>query len=93
MSNVLAQQAPTGEYNMAAMVGYSQSTLIGTETFGANLMVYDNLQQYMLNLSYTKVNINDEGRANRVYSLGLGGTKMFTTYMAVSYTHLRAHET
>ena len=81
MSNVLAQQAPTGEYNMAAMVGYSQSTLLGTETFGANLMVYDNLEQYLLNLSYTKVHINDEGRANRVYSLGLGGSKMFTTYM------------
>ena len=81
MSNVLAQQAPTGEYNMAAMVGYSQSTLLGTETFGANAMVYDNMEQFMLNLSYTKVNINDEGRADRVYSLGLGGSKMFTTYM------------
>ena len=57
MSNVLAQQAPTGEYNMAAMIGYSQSTLLGTETFGANAMVYDNMEQFMLNLSYTKVNI------------------------------------
>ena len=81
MSNVLAQQAPTGEYNMAAMVGYSQSTLLGTETFGANAMIYDNMEQFLLNLSYTKVNINDEGRANRVYSLGLGASKMFTTYM------------
>jgi len=45
-------------------------------------MVYDNLQQYMLNLNYSKVHINDEGRVNRVYSAALGGMKMFSTYMA-----------
>ena len=44
-------------------------------------MVYSNLQQYMLNLNYSKVHINDEGRVNRVYSASIGGMKMFTTYM------------
>ena len=36
----------------------------------------------MLNLNYSKVHINDEGRVNRVYSASLGGMKMFSTYMA-----------
>ena len=64
------------------MFGLSQTTLLGTETFGANLMVYDNLEQFMLNLNYSKVHINDEGRVNRVYSAAVGGMKMFTTYLA-----------
>ena len=55
MANTLLQQMPTGEYNSAAMFGISQTSLLGTETYGVNLMVYDNLQQFMLNGSYSKV--------------------------------------
>jgi hypothetical protein len=55
MANALLQQMPTGEYNSAAMFGISQTSLLGTETYGLNLMVYDNLQQFMLNGSYSKV--------------------------------------
>ena len=83
MANVLSQQMPTGEYQYATMFGVSQTSLLGTETIGANLMVYSNLQQYMLNLNYSKVHINDEGRVNRVYSASIGGMKMFTTYMGM----------
>ena len=81
-ANVLSQQGPDGKYSYATMFGLSQSTLLGTETYGANLMVYDNLQQFMLNFNYSKVHINDEGRVNRVYSAALGGMKMFSTYLA-----------
>ena len=81
MANVLSQQMPTGEYQQAAMFGISQTSLLGTETIGANLMVYDNLKQYMLNFNYSKVYANEEGRVNRVYSASVGGMKMFTTYM------------
>ena len=83
MANVLSQQMPDGTYSQAAMFGISQSSLMGTETYGLNLMVHDNLKQFMLNFNYSKVHINDEGRANRVYSGSLGGMKMFTTYMAM----------
>ena len=81
-ANVLSQQGPDGKYSYATMFGLSQTTLLGTETFGANLMVYDNLEQFMLNLNYSKVHINDEGRVNRVYSAAIGGMKMFSTYLA-----------
>ena len=82
-ANAMAQQMPTGEYQQAVTFGISQSSLMGTETYGLNAMVYDNLQQYMLTANYSKVHINKEGRVSRVYSASLGGMKMFTTYMAM----------
>ncbi len=82
-ANAMAQQLPTGEYQQAVTLGLSQSSLMGTETYGVNLMVYDNLQQFMLNANYSKVHINKEGRVSRVYSASLGAMKMFTTYMGM----------
>tara|TARA_E500000318_G_scaffold111298_1_gene129370 strand:- start:4738 stop:6393 length:1656 start_codon:yes stop_codon:yes gene_type:complete len=81
-ANVLSQQSPTGEYSTAAQFGFSQSSLLGDRTYGATLMAWSNGQQFMLNFNYSKVNINDKGRVNRVYSAALGGAKMFSTYMA-----------
>ena len=83
MANVLSQQMPDGTYSQAAMFGISQSSLMGTETYGLNVMVYDNLKQFMVNANFSKVHINEEGRASRVYSASLGGMKMYTTYMAM----------
>jgi len=83
MANAMSQQMPTGEYQQAVTLGITQSSLLGTETYGANLMVYDNLQQFMLNFNYSKVHINDEGRVNRVYSGSVGDMKMFSTYMGM----------
>ena len=81
-SNVITQQLPTGEYITAAQVGFTQSSLLGDKTYGGSLMAWSNGQQFMLNLNYSKVHINKEGRVDRVYSAGLSGAKMFTTYMA-----------
>ena len=83
MANMLSQQGPDGSYTQAAMFGISQSSLLGTETYGVNAMVYSNLQQFMLTANYSKVHVNKEGRVNRVYSGSLGGMKMFTTYMGM----------
>jgi len=83
MANMLSQQGPDGRYTQAAMFGVSQSSLLGTETYGINAMVYSNLQQFMLTANYSKVHINKEGRINRVYSGSLGLMKMFTTYMTM----------
>ena len=83
MANMLSQQGPDGRYTQAAMFGVSQSSLLGTETYGLNAMVYSNLQQFMLTANYSKVHINKEGRVSRVYSGSIGGMKMFTTYMGM----------
>ena len=82
-ANAMAQQMPTGEYQQAVTFGISQSSLMGDKTYGLNVMVYDNLQQFMLNANYSKVHINKEGRVSRVYSASLGGMKMFTTFMSM----------
>ena len=83
MANMLNQQGPDGTYTQSAMFGISQSSLLGTETYGLNAMVYSNLQQFMLTANYSKVHINKEGRVNRVYSGSVGMMKMFTTYMVM----------
>ena len=82
-ANAMSQQLPTGEFQQAVTLGVSRSSLMGTETYGLNAMVYDNLQQYMLSASFSKVHINKEGRVNRVYSASLGGMKMYSTYMGM----------
>ena len=56
---------------------------MGDKTYGLNLMIYDNLQQFMLNINYSKVNINNQGRVNRVYSGSLGIMKSYSTYVAM----------
>jgi len=82
-ANMLSQQGPDGRYTQAASFGLSQSSLLGTETYGLNAMVYSNLQQFMLTANYSKVHINKKGRINRVYSGSIGGMKMFSTYMVM----------
>ena len=82
-ANVMSQELPTGGFSQAATFGISQSSLLGDKTYGLNVMVYDNLQQFMLNANYSKVHINKKGRISRVYSASLGGMKMFTTYMGM----------
>ena len=79
----MSQQLPTGEFQQAVTFGISQSSLMGDKTYGLNAMVFDNLQQFMLNANYSKVHINKEGRVSRVYSASVGAMKMFTTYMAM----------
>ena len=82
-ANVMSQELPTGGFSQAATFGISQSSLMGDKTYGVNLMVYDNLQQFMLNANYSKVGINKEGRVSSVYSASLGIMKSFTTYVAM----------
>ena len=80
-ANIASMQNIDGSFNQTMTIGVSRSSLLGTETYSVNGMVWDNLQQFMLNGSYSKVHINKEGRVNRVYSASLGGARMFTTTM------------
>ena len=80
-ANVAMMQGPDGSYSYASTFGVSRSSLMGDKTYGLNTMVWSNLQQFMLNASFTKIHINKEGRPSRVYSASIGGAKMFTTVM------------
>ena len=70
-----------GHIAMLLHLVYHDLHLMGDKTYGLNTMVWSNLQQFMLNASFTKIHINKEGRASRVYSASIGGAKMFTTVM------------
>jgi len=59
-ANLMSQQDPTGQYTYATTIGVSRSSLLGTETYGVNAMVFSNLQQFMLNFNYSKVHIKTE---------------------------------
>ena len=80
-ANVAMMQGVDGTYSYASTFGVSRSSLMGDKTYGLNTMIWSNLQQFMLNANFTKIHINKEGRASRVYSASIGGAKMFTTVM------------
>lgn len=57
-ANIMTQSGLDGTLTQAASFGFSQSSLTGTTTYSANLMVWDNLQQFSLNLSRSDVYFN-----------------------------------
>jgi hypothetical protein len=90
-ANLSSMQNIDGTFNQTMTIGASRSSLLGTETYAVNGMIWDNLKQFMLNASYSKVHINKEGRVDRVFSASIGGARMFTTTMgnnSLSWTFL-----
>jgi hypothetical protein len=54
-ANIMTQSGLDGRLTQAASFGFSQSSLTGTTTYSANVMVWDNLKQFSLNLSLSDV--------------------------------------
>ena len=65
-ANLMSQSALDGTISQVASFGFSQSSLTGTTTYSANLMVWDNLQQFSLNLSRSDVYFNYD-REEKLY--------------------------
>ena len=57
-ANLLTQSGIDGTISNAASFGLSQSSLTGTTTYSANLMVWDNLNQFSLGASKSDVYFN-----------------------------------
>ena len=55
VANIMTQSGLDGRLAQAASFGFSQSSLTGTTTYSANVMVWDNLKQFSLNLSLSDV--------------------------------------
>ena len=58
-ADLLQQQALTLDYNTVLNVGASMSSIYGDRSYGANLMIYDNLKQANLSLNTSGVTLND----------------------------------
>jgi len=65
-ANLLTQSALDGTITNAASLGFSQSSLTGTTTYSANVMVWDNLKQFTLSLSESNVFFNYD-REEKLY--------------------------
>lgn len=65
-ANIMTQSGLDGAISRAASFGLSQSSLTGTTTYSANLMVWDNLQQFSINLSQSDVYFNYD-REEKLY--------------------------
>ena len=58
-ADMLSQQALTLDYNAVLNIGASMSSIFGDRSYGANLMIYDNLKQANLSLNTSVVTMND----------------------------------
>jgi hypothetical protein len=56
-SDIMANQALLGNYDVVTSIGATQSSIFGDESYGATLMIWSNLRQFSLNTSYTKVHM------------------------------------
>jgi len=57
-ANLLSQSGLDGTLTNAISLGFSQSSLTGTTTYAANIMIWDNLNQFSLSLSQSDVYFN-----------------------------------
>ena len=65
-ADLMGQQSLLGTYNSVISFGASQSSIFGDVSYGANLMVWDNLKQVGLSLNRAKVTLNDNYEAKWV---------------------------
>lgn len=58
-SDMMANQALLGNYDIVTSIGATQSSIYGDESYGATAMIWSNLRQFSLNTSYTKVHMQN----------------------------------
>tara|TARA_E500000318_G_C3564330_1_gene214958 strand:- start:294 stop:1904 length:1611 start_codon:yes stop_codon:yes gene_type:complete len=90
-ANVVSMQMLDGSLSNALSIGYSQSSLTGIYTYTANSMIWDNLQQYGLNLSVSKASVlpyreyeilGEDGKWYTRYEESPGKVYKITSYSA-----------
>jgi len=78
-ADMLAMQNPLGGYNSAISFGASQSSIFGDVSYGATLMVFDNLKQATLGLNKSKIYMDESYNVNWIESIGLNYGNNFGT--------------
>lgn len=66
--DVLSMQSLTGKFDNILTVGLSQTSLFGDVSYGATVMIYDNLRQASLGLNTTKITLTDDYQIDWVES-------------------------
>lgn len=83
VANISSMQGVDGKFQQAMTMGLSKSSLRGDKSYGVTAMVWQNLKQFMLMGTYSKIFFK-EGKPFMVYSAGLGASKMFTTVVGMT---------
>jgi type II secretory pathway pseudopilin PulG len=78
-ADLMAMQNPLGGFNAAMSFSASQSSIFGDVSYGANLMVFDNLRQATLGLNRSKVFMGDSYNVEWVESSGINYANNFGT--------------
>ena len=78
-ADMLTMQSLTLDYNAVINIGASQSSIYGDVSYGANLMVWDNLQQVSLSINTTKVTMGNATDVSWVDSYGVTYMRNFNT--------------
>lgn len=83
-ANIMSMSNPLGGVNIITSVGISQSSLIGNITKSANLMIWDNLQQFALNVSRTEIFFNDKQEVDVIRSSSVNTIYAFGTIVVTA---------
>ena len=89
-SNIMTMSNADGSISIVTSVGVAQSSLLGDITYGANLMIWDNLKQYALNLSKSKLHFDKENNLKLISNSSVNiiyayGTKVITAGVSDVY--------
>ena len=89
-ADLMAMQNPLGGYNAAMNFGASQSSVFGDVSYGANLMVFDNLKQATLALNKSKIYMDETYNVDWIESLGVSyGNNFGTQSIAGNFMRLK----
>jgi hypothetical protein len=87
---MMAMQNPLGGYNAAMSFGASQSSVFGDVSYGANLMVFDNLRQATLALNKSKIYMDETYNVDWIESIGVSyGNNFGTQSIAGNFMRLK----
>ena len=89
-ADMMAMQNPLGGYNAAMSFGASQSSVFGDVSYGANLMVFDNLKQATLALNKSKIYMDETYNVDWIESIGVSyGNNFGTQSIAGNFMRLK----
>jgi outer membrane biosynthesis protein TonB len=71
-ANLATGISPEGRVNTMINMGVSKSSMMGDKSYGANLMVWDNLQQFNLAGNFTKILLNADYKPVMILSSSAG---------------------
>jgi len=89
-ADMMTMQNPLGGYNAAMSFGASQSSVFGDVSYGANLMVFDNLKQATLALNKSKIYMDETYNVDWIESIGVSyGNNFGTQSIAGNFMRLK----